>query len=408
MAEQEADGLGHKWLPIIGIPHPLGSRNKGDVEEIAEALWLDLLDTVKKGQILASTHTAEDDEIGEHLEIADDLESIFDKFYKLGWTDGLPIVPPTLERVESIIKYVGKEPHRVLGTMPPQGGLVTIEKMAVNAVMAGCLPEYFPIIETAVFAMLEEVFNLYGVQTTTHPCGPLLIVNGPIAKELDINSGTNCFGPGRRANAAIGRAVRLILNNIGGATPGKMDMATMGQPGKYTACIAENENENPWEPLHVERGFERNANTVTVVAAEAPRNINDHGSISSEELIKSVVGSMSATGCNNYHHDNVDVTVIFSPEHAATVARGYNSKRQIKEILHEMAWVSPQKYPYNNFLHIKRMRGLSFGYEDKSARMMISSSPKEINIIVAGGPGKHTMWVPTFGSTHSVIRQIEK
>src|SRR5215510_10886474 len=210
------------------------------------------------------------------IEVEDSLEAVNDWFCREKLSDGLPIVPPTAERVERMLDGIKRDPQEVIGSIPPKWAPATVEKLAINAVMAGCLPEYLPVIIVAVEAVLEDKFNLYGIQSTTHPCAPLLILNGPIARELGVNARYNAFGQGWRPNATIGRAIRLILLNVGGGVPGVLDRATQGQPSKYSYCIAENEAENPWEPLHVERGYAIDESTVTVSGAEGPHNINDH------------------------------------------------------------------------------------------------------------------------------------
>ncbi|MGH7746307.1 MAG: hypothetical protein ACREQ5_16335, partial [Candidatus Dormibacteria bacterium] len=182
--------------------------------------------------------------------------------YQAGWTDGLPVVPPLQELVDDFVRFVDGSPEDVVGEIPPLGGKATLAKVAANAVMAGCRPEYMPVVLAALDAMLDEKFNLGGMQCSTHLSTPLLIVNGPIRHELGINCGANVFGQGWRANATIGRAVKLILVNIGGAVPGETDKATLGHPGKYSYCIGENEEESRWDPLHVERGFKRDDSTV--------------------------------------------------------------------------------------------------------------------------------------------------
>jgi hypothetical protein len=194
-----------------------------------------------------------------------------------------------------MLAWTDRDREVEIGTIPPRQGIVTVEKLAVNAVMAGCRPEYFPVVLAATEAMLDERFNLYAVQCTTHPCAPLLILNGPIARELDVNSRYNAFGPGCRANATIGRAVRLILQNVGGGTPGVLDRATQGQPAKYSYCIAEDELENPWSPLHVERGFDPATSTVTVCGAENPHNLNDHVSTASRGILTMIALSGKST-----------------------------------------------------------------------------------------------------------------
>ena len=198
------------------------------------------------------------------------LEDAVEFIYAQGWTDGLPIVPPTSLAIQRMLDYLGRDSEEVVGVVPPKNGAATIEKIAINCVMAGCRPEYGPVVIAALEAMLEPAFNLYGVQGTTHCCAPLVIVSGPVVKELEFNYRENVFGGGSRANATVGRAIRLILWNIGSGYPGKVDMATLGHPGKYTYCIAEDPEQNPWEPLHVERGLEAGESGVTVLACESP------------------------------------------------------------------------------------------------------------------------------------------
>ena len=224
----------------------------------------------------------------------DETIDAIELYYAQGWTDGLPVVPPTRAKVHAMVERSGRAASEMIAELPPQGGKATVERIATNAVMAGCLPEYMPVILTALEAMLETRFNLRGVLCSTHVSTPLLILNGPIVQALHVNSGHNVFGPGWRANATIGRAVQLALVNIGGAQPGVLDKATFGHPGKYTYCIAENEAASPWEPLHVERGFQRADNTVTVYPAEAPHNINNHGSQNARDLLTVVMDSAAA------------------------------------------------------------------------------------------------------------------
>ena len=183
--------------------------------------------------------------------VADTIELM----YQTGWTDGLPVVPPTGDLVEDFIGASGRQGDELIAELPPLGGRATVERIAVNAVMAGCLPEYMPVVITAIEALMDDRFNLRGVMCSTGIHTPLVIVNGPISKTLDINSGYNCLGQGWRANATIGRAVKLALVNLGGAIPGDTNKATFGHPGAYTYCMAEDEDANPWEPYHVEAGF---------------------------------------------------------------------------------------------------------------------------------------------------------
>ncbi|MFC1934607.1 hypothetical protein ACFLXX_05645, partial [Chloroflexota bacterium] len=255
----------------------------------------------------------------EKIPVADSAEAVNNLLFEMGCSDGLPIVPPTEEAVERMLDGTSHDPAEVVATIPAMGGEATVEKIAINAVMAGCLPEYLPVIIAAVSMMGEERLGLYGMQPTTGPHAPLLIVNGPIAKELDINSKSGAFGPGWRSNATIGRAIRLILMNIGGAFPGKTDMATQGQSCKYTFCVAENEEESPWEPLHVERGFDTLTSTVTLVCTENAHNINDHPAITAEDILTTIVGSITTLGSNNVVHQCGTSVLALGPEHAATI-----------------------------------------------------------------------------------------
>ncbi|MGH7419669.1 MAG: UGSC family (seleno)protein, partial [Candidatus Rokuibacteriota bacterium] len=191
-------------------------------------------------------------------------EDVYAEFCKREWCDGLPFVPPTAERVGAMRAGARAEPAVTLGLMPPLWRECTIEKLAVNAVMAGCEPAYFPVVVAAVRAMLDPAFNLYGVQATTHPVAPLVVVSGPYARTIGMHAGSGLFGPGFRANATIGRAIRLILMNVGGGWPGRGDMATQGSPAKFAYAIAEREDATPWEPLHVALGFEAEQSAVTV------------------------------------------------------------------------------------------------------------------------------------------------
>ena len=197
-----------------------------------------------------------------------------DLMFATGWTDGLPVVPPTEDRVKKFVEYTGQDAGELVAELPPLGGKATVERIAVNAVMAGCLPEHMPVVITAIKAMMDDRFNLRGVMSSTGIHTPLVIVSGPLAKELDINGGYNCFGAGWRANATIGRAVKLALVNLGGAIPGETNKATFGHPGAYTYCVAEDQEINPWEPLHMDVGLEASDSAVTVFPAEAPHNLS--------------------------------------------------------------------------------------------------------------------------------------
>lgn len=193
--------------------------------------------------------------------------------YELGWTDGLPVVPPTVERVAAFIDVAKRDPQEILGSLPERRRDITVEKVAANAVMAGCKPAYFPVVLAATEAMLNPAFNLIAPSASQGGSAILVVVNGPIVQQLEMNCRNNIFGPGNRANATIGRAIRLVLMNACAATPGLFDRTVLGHPGKYTFCIAENETQTHWDPLHVERGYASSDSAVTVFASWGPRQV---------------------------------------------------------------------------------------------------------------------------------------
>jgi hypothetical protein len=258
----------------------------------------------------------------------DAIEALFAR----GVTDGLPVVPPTAGRVAAMMTDSARPPDELVSEMPPRFGRATVQKIAINAVMAGCRPDYFPVVLAAVAATCDERFCLLGVSGTTDAVAPLVIVNGPIRSALDINAGAGVFGPGWRANATIGRAVRLCWVNIGGAQPGVISMSTFGGPSRYSACIGENEEASPWEPLHVEHGFAREDSTVAVMAAEAPQVVADPRSRTAPDLLSTIARSVEVVA----HHKAVglgDTALVFSPEHVATLAADGWSKEQVREFL---------------------------------------------------------------------------
>ena len=335
------------------------------------------------------------------ITIADDSqEALDDELDARGWSDGLPVVAPTRERVDAMVATSGRSPGESLGPMPPRQGDATIEALAVNAVMAGCRPAYFPVVVAAVEAALEPTFNLYAVQATTHPCSPLVIVNGPIVEAIGLNGRYGAFGPGVRANATIGRAMRLILHNVGGGVPGVLDRATQGQPSKYSFCVAENEAESPWEPLHVERGFDRGQSAVTVVGCESPHNINDHVSTRAPGILATVSASMANMGANNSYLHGEPVLAL-GPEHAAILAAAGMSKDDIRRHLFEHARIPRDIWTRGGMANMGPEQ-----FPDAES-IPVMSDPDSLIVMVLGGFGRHSSWLPTFGdTTRSVTRPV--
>ncbi len=272
-------------------------------------------------------------------EWGDAVEAI-ERCYELGWTDGLPVVPPTLERVREFIDRVGRAPDEVIGSIPERRREVTVAKTAANAVMAGCLPEYFPVVLAATEAMLEPEFNLIAPSSSQGGAAVLVIVNGPVVGEIGMNSGANLFGPGNRANATIGRAVRLVLMNACASIPGLFDRTVIGHPGKYTYCIAENETDSDWIPLHVEQGLSPEQSAVTVFASWEPRQVRS-ASHSQEVVLDTVADVASVLGSSLASSDSVgDETLpVRQGQVMITIAGsadfwGEWSKRDVREYLH--------------------------------------------------------------------------
>ena len=263
--------------------------------------------------------------LGEH---EDDVEAAFER----GWSDGLPVVPPSPERVARMLGGTTRAPDEVVATVPPDLVECTIEKVAVNAVMAGCRPEYLPVVLAAVEAACTDVFNIHGVLATTMPVGPVVVVNGPIARAIGMNSGGNVLGQGNRANATIGRALQLVVRNVGGGRPGGVDRAAHGHPGKLTFCFAEDETGSPWIPLHVSRGFSAEQSVVTLFAGEGPRVIVDQLSRNASSLARSYAACLRTVA----HPKTViaiDAMLVVGPEHARVFREdGWSKERLLEEL----------------------------------------------------------------------------
>jgi hypothetical protein len=264
-------------------------------------------------------------------ELEDEAEAMFDR----GWTDGLPVVPPTEARVLRMLDGTDRAPDDVVAVVPPDLVECTVEKVAINAVLAGCKPEYLPVVLAAVEAACTDTFNVHGLLATTMPVGPVMIVNGPIRHRIGMNGGVNVLGQGNRANSSIGRALQLVVRNVGGGRPGGVDRATHGNPGKLSFCFPENEEGSPWEPLHVERGFAPDASTVTLFPGEGPRGIVDQLSRDPDSLARSLASCLRTV-----QHPKLpvafDAILVVSPEHARVFADAGWTKGQLRQRLDEL------------------------------------------------------------------------
>ena len=312
------------------------------------------------------------------------------------WTDGLVVAPPTEDRVLAILDHLRRDPDEVVGVVPPANGVATIEQIAIQCAMAGCLPEHVPVVIAAVRAMLEPEFNLYGVQATTNAVAPLTIVSGPIVRELDFNAKEGAFGGGSHANAAVGRAVRLILWNIGGGYPGETDMATLGQPAKYLFCVAENHDDSPWSPIHTDHGLAPEQSAVTVFACQSPAPLFVPGT--AERILNVVASTLPTTGVNMFHSAG-QYLLTFGARPAQELARAGYSKEDVRDILFEkvrynLGWLrrsgamveheGHQYYWGHGEENVPDLHALP-----DDAMLPMVRKREDIHILVAGGP---TQW----------------
>lgn len=325
-----------------------------------------------------------------------------------GLGDGLPVVPPTAQRVERMLGAFAARANEEICQLAPLFASVTWQDVALNAVMAGCVPDYLPVVAAAVEALAEGEFNLIGISTTTGSAATLVIVNGPVGARIGMNAGANALGPGNRANATIGRAVRLVLQNVGGARVGEIDMATLGQPAKYTFCLAENEAQSPWVPLHVERGFAREDGVVTVVGSSGIVEVVDSTSRTPGELAQTFAQSMLIAGTVGGAGllGGGEPLVVLPPELANFLHQAGCSKAQFKREIWERAVLGLEQLSPAVRDHLTgRLSGVD-GI-DPEAPLRVAKSAEEIMVVVAGGVGVKAAYVPTWGgATRAVSRTL--
>ena len=327
----------------------------------------------------------------------EDVVEAIERCYELGWTDGLPVVPPTSERVQEFLEYAGLPGDTVLGSVAERRREITAEKVAANAVMAGCRPEYFPVVLAATEAMLAPPFNLIGPSSSLGGAGILLIVNGPIVRQLDINCRNNLFGPGNRANSTIGRSIRLILMNACASIPGLFDRSILGHPGKFSYCIAENEAETHWNPLHVERGFSREDSAVTVFACDGPRQVRMVPP--PEVILDGVADVASSLGTSMANSGSVgDTSAILRQGEIAVVVAGTSDVWQgwSKEDLRQHLFMRVRR----SVGDLKRARMMEGGLEhgDDESFLPLVPSPNDILVVFGGGSeGPTCAVIPSWG-----------
>lgn len=345
------------------------------------------------------------------------LRAINKKFYEEKWTDGFPIVPPTEEAVQWMLAGTDRNPEEVVCEVAPANGKATIRNIAINSVMAGAQPGYLPVIISALEALTDPLFasdptsvwGLSGMQSTTGPVAPLIIVNGPVSKELGVASGRGCFSRGHQANATIGRAVRLVLTNAGRSHVELNDMKGQGSSHEFTFCVAENEDhpvfqsvQKPWNPLHVERGFARKANVVTVMASWPPVNFEDTKHCS-PEILNAVVDTMATRGQEPYTI-YWEYVLVLSSTHAQCLADAGWSKDDIREFIYANAVMPWGKYKQQYPGLMAAQPSWIKHTTDDSTAVHIFAGPKNINVIVAGSDCMYSQIVR--GAFKSVSKEI--
>ncbi len=338
-------------------------------------------------------------------EVPDDLLAAIDFCYERGWTDGLPVIPPTIERVQATLVFEGRPPETVIATHPATGLELSLHAAAVNAVMAGCLPEYFPVLVAAFEAMNKPDFNFHGSTASTGGSAPLLIVSGPLADEIGMNADVNLFGPGNRANATIGRAVRLILRNVFQMIPGISDKSTQGNPGKYSFCIAERARGNPWPLLWESQGYPQGVSSVTVFAGGGFCNVENHGGNSPEQVLGTIADAMANYGCITLGQS----VVILAPEHMGVVASAGWSRADAQAFLFANA-----KRSVASMKAVGKYRDREYDSQHGAKAHKLAEAdfvhrgltPDDILITMGGGDaGGHSCFIPSWSRGRSSLLQ---
>jgi len=332
-----------------------------------------------------------------------DLAAAMELCFAKGWTDGLPVVPPTEDRIAAMLAAVKLDPGHQVAFIENRQVSVTAEKIAINAVLAGCKPEYMPVVVAAAEALGDPLYGYHGPGTSTGGSGVLMIVNGPIARELDMNCGHNLFGPGWRANATIGRAVRLLMRNTIGTLPGTLDQSSLGHPGKYTYCIAENEAESPWPPLHVDRGFKREQSAVTIMAALGVHQYSNGLSSTPEGILTTACAQMrvsAGTARKPFY------AMVFAGEHMAVIAKAGWTRDDVKRYCFENTKISVAELKRIN------LKDGAVTPADEKEMVTLVHEPDDFLVVMAGGKaGVQSAYIPGWGGkngSQAVTKEIHR
>jgi hypothetical protein len=394
--------LGLPELPIAILPHPFGSiepdeaRKLGELAARAAAAALLEEGSAEGEALLARGQWQEPPAYEAYLDVPADPAELTDFLFARGWGDGLPVIAPTPERVAAFVAASGWPADEVVGQVSPRNAQATVAIVAANAVMAGCRPEHMPVVLAGIEAIVRPSYNLYGIQATTGSVHPLMVVSGPLADRLGIHGGAGCLGPGFPANATIGRAIRMVMLNVGGAHPEEFDKATQGQPGKFTMCFAENQAGNPWPAYHVEMGFPADETVVLIASVMGTTDVHDYSSTNADELLRTMAASLSPPASNHAHTAGNSLLMI-CPEHAQTLAAGGLSRSDVQRELVARARVLLDTLGPVAREFIVRRRPSYFEEDRDRDWIPTFDDPEDLLIVVGGGAGKHSVFFPGFG-----------
>jgi len=400
--------LGFEALPIIEVTDEVGHVSPEELSDIAKEVAkqiLVLIESYRRNAVSAGVSgSSEPDEL--EIEADTDISiKLSELFIDRGWSDGQPFVPPTEKRVGAMLNACRLDGDEILGTLPPRGGRATARKVAVCAVMAGCDPVQFPIVVAAVHAISMPPFNLYTVQSAAHPTSPFIMVNGPLGKEAGLSNGHDLTARGWKANLSIARAVRLVCIS----TAGIKDVVanhTQGYLGRFVDCIRENEEENPWQPYHVELGYPKDANVVTVFAADPAHLVDDHGSTSPQSLLTTFAMTIAAAG-NRGIWSAAEQVFLFAPMHASYLASQDFSKADVKDFLYEIARVPLHQFPKDNLASLSKWHQKIFSHVSELATLPVVRDKQDFKVIVFGGVGPHSMYIAGGLASRSVTVEVD-
>ena len=396
-AQSRGHALGE--LPLAQVAHPFGSLSTENVAALAPGL-AERIARAMRGGTSPGTDPDHTPTAAERLRVPADPLAMGIDFTARGWGDGLPLLAPTVDRVERMLEGTRRARSELIGRLPPRGGAATVEQVAINATMAGCLPGHLPVLLAAVEAAAQPSLRLASLQTTTNPSTVAMVVSGPIVADLGFNAAGNCMGPGNWTNATLGRALRLALQNAGGGVADGLDRATHGQPAKFGLCFAEHQAASPWPSLAVERGFAPEASVVTVVGALGTWNM--HSTVSDARDLVAIIGdTMQYPASSDYLHGGCP-WLVFGPEHAALLAAAGWDRAATRERIREASRMRAGRHRGSDLERLRSARRAELGDIDEDRLVPISVAPEDITIVVAGGPGAHSVFMPVSAHSRSV------